>query len=215
MEQQLKQRFVSKQLQTKRLFKNPFIEKLSRTNALIPIGLFTATSLFFLLYSFLMVEISALSTLGLFLLGLLSFSLIEYLMHRFLYHFKEYPENTYNWQYTIHGIHHDFPKDKDRLAMPPLVAIIIATMFFYLFKFFMQDYGFAFFSGFVIGYAAYLFVHYSVHAYKPPKNFLGYLWKHHNLHHYKDHSKAFGVSSPLWDLVFGTMPDSTIKSNKS
>ncbi|MGB3618930.1 MAG: sterol desaturase family protein, partial [Catalinimonas sp.] len=32
------------------------------------------------------------------------------------------------------------------------------------------------------------------------------LWVHHSIHHFKDDERAFGVSSPLWDWVFGTMP---------
>jgi len=28
----------------------------------------------------------------------------------------------------------------------------------------------------------------------------------HAIHHYKYPEKAFGVSSPLWDFVFGTLP---------
>jgi sterol desaturase/sphingolipid hydroxylase (fatty acid hydroxylase superfamily) len=29
----------------------------------------------------------------------------------------------------------------------------------------------------------------------------------HMHHHFKTPNKRFGVSSPLWDYVFGTMPD--------
>jgi len=30
--------------------------------------------------------------------------------------------------------------------------------------------------------------------------------RHHMLHHAKTPDRRFGVSSPLWDLVFGTEP---------
>jgi hypothetical protein len=30
--------------------------------------------------------------------------------------------------------------------------------------------------------------------------------RHHMLHHHMDHDGGFGVSSPIWDVVFGTMP---------
>jgi sterol desaturase/sphingolipid hydroxylase (fatty acid hydroxylase superfamily) len=33
------------------------------------------------------------------------------------------------------------------------------------------------------------------------------LWRNHHLHHYKDDHKGFGVSSTIWDRVFGTMFD--------
>ncbi len=35
---------------------------------------------------------------------------------------------------------------------------------------------------------------------------LGQWLKHHHvLHHYQDFTKRFGVSTPLWDYVFGTI----------
>ena len=70
----------------------------------------------------------------------------------------------------------------------------------------MGNYAFAFFPGFVVGYLGYVFTHFAIHKFRKPKNFLGYVWDHHNLHHFKHDDKAFGVSSPLWDYVFGTMP---------
>ena len=52
----------------------------------------------------------------------------------------------------------------------------------------------------------YLAIHYIVHAYQPPKNVLKALWINHGIHHYKDDEHAYGVSSPLWDILLGTMP---------
>jgi sterol desaturase/sphingolipid hydroxylase (fatty acid hydroxylase superfamily) len=109
-------------------------------------------------------------------------------------------------QYKIHGIHHEFPKDKDRLAMPPLLSVTIATVLLLLLRLIMGDLVFAFLPGFLVGYSSYLAVHYMVHAFQPPKNFLKMLWVHHSVHHYKEGEKAFGVSSPLWDHVFRSMP---------
>jgi sterol desaturase/sphingolipid hydroxylase (fatty acid hydroxylase superfamily) len=103
-------------------------------------------------------------------------------------------------------VHHEFPKDKDRLAMPPLLSITIATILLLFFRLIMGDFVFAFLPGFLVGYASYLGVHYMVHAFPPPKNFLKTLWIHHGIHHYKEGEKAFGVSSPLWDKIFKTMP---------
>jgi sterol desaturase/sphingolipid hydroxylase (fatty acid hydroxylase superfamily) len=103
-------------------------------------------------------------------------------------------------------VHHEYPKDKGRLAMPPLVSVALALGLLYGFYQLIGEYTYAFLPGFIMGYAAYLFVHFAVHAYQPPKNFLKILWVNHGIHHYKDNNKAFGVSSPLWDIVFGTMP---------
>jgi sterol desaturase/sphingolipid hydroxylase (fatty acid hydroxylase superfamily) len=38
------------------------------------------------------------------------------------------------------------------------------------------------------------------------KSRLAQMVKHHHiLHHFQDPAKRYGVSSPLWDYVFGTM----------
>ena len=50
-------------------------------------------------------------------------------------------------------------------------------------------------------------MHYAQHRirkpiYKPWQK----LWVHHSYHHYKDPYTAYGVSTRLWDYIFGTMP---------
>lgn len=70
----------------------------------------------------------------------------------------------------------------------------------------MGELSWYFLPGFLVGYASYLGVHYIVHAFQPPKNFLKVLWVNHAIHHYKDPDVAFGVSTPIWDYVFGTAP---------
>ena len=71
-----------------------------------------------------------------------------------------------------------------------------------------RNYAFAFFPGFLLGYVAYISIHYMQHLFKPPAfPPLNRLWKWHALHHYKyPLTKAFGVSTSLWDVVFGTQP---------
>lgn len=191
---------------TKKLSDNAFIERITRTHISIPITLFLIYSSGLLYYSAENTNLSIPTTIALFLVGLLAFSLVEYLMHRYLFHMEVYTEARKKMQYIMHGVHHEFPKDKDRLAMPPLASLTIATTLLFLLRFIMQDYVFAFLPGFLCGYAGYLFVHYIVHAFQPPKNFFKRLWVHHGIHHYKDNEKAFGVSSPLWDYIFRTMP---------
>ena len=46
-----------------------------------------------------------------------------------------------------------------------------------------------------------------IHVYQPPKNFFKTLWVNHGIHHYKNADVVFGVSSPLWDYVYGTMKE--------
>jgi sterol desaturase/sphingolipid hydroxylase (fatty acid hydroxylase superfamily) len=75
----------------------------------------------------------------------------------------------------------------------------------------LGDYVFSFFSGFMIGYLTYAMIHYSMHAFRPPKGYFKWLWEYHNIHHFKHPDKAYGVSSPLWDHIFGTCPPEKTK----
>lgn len=188
------------------MFQNPVLERLSRTHIAIPITLFIVYGGALLYWSVTNTSLSAIVTISMFFAGLLTFTFVEYLAHRYIFHMSTYTTLRKKLQYAFHGVHHEYPKDKDRLAMPPLMSLTIATILLFLFRLIMGDYAFSFLPGFLVGYAGYLFVHYIVHAYQPPKNIFRTLWVHHGIHHYKDNERAFGVSSPLWDYVFRTMP---------
>lgn len=191
---------------SKRIFDNSLLENLSRTHISIPILIFISIACGLLYYAIIYTNLSLKFIPFLFLSGWLFFTLIEYVAHRFLFHM--YTSNGWEKkiQYGMHGIHHEYPKDKDRLAMPPPMSLIIAGIFYIIFYALLDTQVFGFLPGLLTGYAAYLFVHFIVHAYPPPKNFFKLLWINHSIHHYKDDDVAFGVSSPLWDYVFETMP---------
>jgi sterol desaturase/sphingolipid hydroxylase (fatty acid hydroxylase superfamily) len=191
---------------TKILFNNRVLERLSRTNTAIPVSIFLSFAAFLMVWGFIHSQYSALVQIAAFVIGLLLFSFIEYLVHRYLFHMVTNTSLREKIQYLFHGVHHEFPKDTSRLAMPPVVSVVIVTLLYFLFKAAMGDYTYGFLPGFISGYSLYLIVHYVVHAYQPPKNFLKGLWINHGIHHYKDHERAFGVSSPLWDYVFRTTP---------
>ena len=199
--------FAPRNKGTKRLFQNPILEKLTRTHIVVPIIIFAIYSCGLLVWSVVNTSLSAIQTIGLFFLGLIAFTWVEYMVHRYVFHMKTYTAVRAKLQYTIHGVHHEYPKDKDRLAMPPLLSVTIATVLLLLFRLVMGDFAFAFLPGFIVGYAAYLAIHYMVHAFAPPKNFLKLLWINHGIHHYKDGDLIYGVSSPLWDYIYGTMKE--------
>jgi 4-hydroxysphinganine ceramide fatty acyl 2-hydroxylase len=191
---------------TKNMFDNPLLEKLSRTNAAVPITMYYVIPLVLLAYGSSYTPVPLLKLLLLFVAGAFFFTFLEYILHRYVFHMSTETELRKKIQYNIHGLHHDYPKDKDRLAMPPLASIVLALVLYGLFYLIMGDNAYGFLAGVMVGYSTYLLVHYVVHAYPPPKNFLKELWVNHAVHHYKEGEHAFGVSSPLWDYVFGTMP---------
>ncbi len=198
---------------TTALFKHPVLEKLARTHISVPLIIYFVGSAVLMYLSFSRGYTTAIQGVGVFAIGFFVWTFVEYIMHRHVFHMLPTNKIKEKVQYTFHGVHHEYPRDKTRLAMPPAASLIILTALFFAFKFFMGNYVYTFLPGFVMGYSAYLGVHYVIHAFPPPKNFLHVLWINHSIHHYKDDSVAFGVSSPLWDVIIGTMPRKTYKRN--
>src|SRR5690554_4147109 len=118
---------------TKKVFDNPILERLSRTHSSVPITIFLSSSLALLIYALAFTNLSIALITTLYVGGLLTFSFMEYAAHRYLFHLKPDKKWKKTIQYHMHGIHHEFPKDKDRLAMPPLFSIILAVTLFALF----------------------------------------------------------------------------------
>ena len=189
-----------------KVFNNAILERLSRTNSFAAISVYLVVSACMAWYGFANLGKSTSSSILFIVLGLVVFTLVEYVVHRFLYHSGEDYKDEVNWQYKVHGVHHIFPKDKDLLAMPIPLALFLSVILILFFYLIMGSNVFFFYPGFLSGYAIYLYIHYIVHAYKPPKNAFRFLWRHHLIHHYSDEDRAFGVTSPFWDYIFGTMP---------
>jgi 4-hydroxysphinganine ceramide fatty acyl 2-hydroxylase len=194
----------------KRVFKYRHLEFFTKTHSFIPVSIFIISSIGLIFWGVVEEAIEAKSMVLSFLVGLLVFTWIEYIVHRYVFHMKISTKMRKRIQYLFHGVHHEFPKDKDRLAMPPLASITLAVLVFLIFELLFGDWAWGFGAGFFTGYAGYLFVHYIVHAWRMPKNSLKVLWINHNIHHYQDENVAFGVSSPLWDIIYRTMPKKLI-----
>lgn len=194
-----------------RIFSSSLLELLTRAYPLVSVGVYL-TIIAGLLYVGIQrgVVDSFLIGAGIFVGSFFFWTLFEYLFHRFINHLDSFfpdSEAIRKFDYAIHGVHHEFPRDTDRLIMPPVPGTIIITILFGLFWIPLRETIFIFMPGFLLGYLTYAFIHYATHAWKPPKaKWLKVLWKHHAIHHYKHPDKAFGVSTPLWDYVFNTMP---------
>jgi dihydroceramide fatty acyl 2-hydroxylase len=139
--------------------------------------------------------------------GIGIWTLAEYWLHRLVFHWE--PDNSFGRRlhFIIHGIHHDHPNDKLRLVMPPSVAIPLAALFFLAFwLIFGSPAAFPIFGGFMFGYLLYDYTHYYVHHFVPRSELGKRLREQHMRHHFQDHRYGYGVSSPLWDVIFGTLP---------
>jgi sterol desaturase/sphingolipid hydroxylase (fatty acid hydroxylase superfamily) len=183
------------------MFKNDFLENLSKIHFSVPLFIYVPVVIFYTYKAFVN-NISFLAYIGYFILGALVWSATEYVLHRFIFHYMPKSDWGKRIHFIFHGVHHDYPRDSKRLVMVPSVSIPLAVAFYFLFSLFLKNQDlYAFFSGFVVGYLAYDMTHYAIHH----ANFKSPFWKkikqHHMLHHYDDPTKGYGVSSVLWDKI--------------
>jgi sterol desaturase/sphingolipid hydroxylase (fatty acid hydroxylase superfamily) len=198
---------MSAQDQTK-MFKNPILELLSKSNPpmMICFHLILTGSFFYIGIRKNIFKSEPLIILGFFALGLITWTLTEYLMHRYVFHFEKENKLIKAFHYAMHGHHHENPKDREHMFMPPLPSFIFVMIFFGLFYILIGQSAFYFLPGFEIGYLIYSLIHFYVHNHVASKGIMKNLWMHHAKHHYQTPEKAFGVSSTFWDWVFNTMP---------
>jgi dihydroceramide fatty acyl 2-hydroxylase len=147
-----------------------------------------------------------------FFLGIFLWTLIEYTLHRFVFHFPARGKLQERIIFLFHGIHHAQPQCKTRLVMPPAVSIPLAFVFYGLFYFVFAIWlgvpwwVHPLFSGIILGYVIYDMIHYATHHLPMHSGYAKFLKRYHMQHHYKTPNQRYGVSSPLWDLIFRTMP---------
>ena len=187
------------------MFKSDFLESLSKVHFLVPVFIFVPVIIYFIYEAF-QNNLGIVTFTEMFITGLIVWTLVEYVMHRFLFHYmpadKPWAQRLH---FIFHGVHHDYPSDAKRLVLPPSVSIPLALAFYFMFNAILPvNYIYGFFPAFLIGYLFYDESHYAIHHF----NFKGKIWKkikqHHMLHHYSDPAKGYGVSSPLWDKIFGS-----------
>lgn len=160
--------------------------------------------------------VSSLVTAVLVFVGAMIFwTFFEYVFHRYINHLDDYFPNS-EWAakiaYTLHGIHHEFPRDEERLIMPPVPGILLIGLLYLIFEALMGPWVYVFMPGFImVGYLLYTYIHYSTHQSDVPR-FLKFQYRHHSLHHYKYPHQAFGVSTTIWDRIFKTMPPENKKN---
>jgi dihydroceramide fatty acyl 2-hydroxylase len=136
--------------------------------------------------------------------GLLIWTLVEYVMHRFSFHHAPASRLEVAIAYLVHGVHHAYPDDSRRWMMPLIVTLPITAALTAVAHAAAGVSALPVVAGFVHGYLVYDTVHHAIHRGGSRSPVLRWLRKHHMQHHYATPDKRFGVSSPLWDVIFRT-----------
>jgi sterol desaturase/sphingolipid hydroxylase (fatty acid hydroxylase superfamily) len=191
--------------QSIRLFENDFLERLTHVHPIVPLLFWAPVVIWLLWRSFAMHQLPLLPVLGIAVLALVTWTLTEYSLHRFVFHYPARSRLGKWFVYLFHGNHHDDPQDKTRLVMPPAGAIPIMAALFFLFGLVIPAPWIEPFAAFfIVGYLIYDYIHYATHHFPMKNPVAKYLRRHHLKHHYSGEGGRYGVSSPLWDFVFGT-----------
>jgi len=190
-----------------RIFENSFLEFFSRSHPVTPGVWFGPVIVASWLISPGKVGIGA--TSALFFGGVLFFTLFEYGLHRVVFHgLMRLAAHDDRYRFTAfmaHGYHHDFPNDRSRLVMPPMISWPLAVMFAALYYAMLgPNLYLPLLAGTMAGYIAYDWVHYYTHHFHPKWRLGKWVRAYHLRHHFQDGDNFYGISSPLWDLVFGT-----------
>jgi len=198
-----------------RLFKSDFLEWFTHINPVVVLVVFLPIIGFFLWRSARANQgVGWWNVLISFAIGLLFWPLVEYLLHRFVFHFSPNnpSERLKRVLFLMHGVHHAQPREKSRLVMPPVVSIPLAVIFYGFFLgvvgglLKLPNYVDGIFAGFMLGYVIYDMTHYALHHFSFKGEYFVKLRRHHMAHHFKTHNMRFGVSTWIWDDVFGTNP---------
>ena len=183
-------------------FEHPILERLSRAHPVVPILLWGPMAA--LLFGFGASAYGVQAAAAFAWLGALTWTLVEYMLHRWVFHFVPKRLTWRRRWYPVHMRHHDV-QEWDRLVAPPLMAVPLFFVFLTAFRLLLGAPAmYAPFSGFIMGYLAYDYIHVFAHVARPHTHLGQGLRRRHLQHHFKHTTRWYGVSSPLWDFVFRT-----------
>ncbi len=197
--------------QSPRMFENPIIDWFSRTHFSVVPLLYVPASLALLWHS-IQVGVGVGLTLILASAGFCAWTLAEYWLHRLFFHWIPKARWGERMHFLAHGVHHQWPHDELRLVMPPAVSIALFVTFLTLYVALLGQQGWAVHGGYVAGYVYYDLMHFYLHHGRPRSARLKQLRRHHLVHHFKTPNQRFGVSTRLWDIVFGTTGEGSAPS---
>jgi sterol desaturase/sphingolipid hydroxylase (fatty acid hydroxylase superfamily) len=150
------------------------------------------------LASVILIDLAGVGRLYLVLAGLAGWTLLEYLVHRFVLH-RYSPVGR-----RLHQLHHDHPNDPnaERSSLStPLIALPFGVL---LIGAAGAEDGAAIFAGLLLGYLAFIAVHYAVHRWPIGPNCWLYPAKLRHLNHHRFENGNYGVTTNFWDVVFRT-----------
>ena len=140
------------------------------------------------------------------ILGFLSWGVVEYVLHRFIFHVQASSTFALSFMNAAHLSHHESPRATDHLFASLQVSVPVALGYWLVAWAVLGTWRAASYLliGLIVGYFCYEWLHFQAHHGTPRLSVFRYLKKYHLLHHYRTPDLRFGVTSPLFDRLFGT-----------
>ena len=133
-------------------------------------------------------------------LGILTWSLAEYFIHRFLGHVTT--KNFFGVEHTAHHSRGNYFAPWWKKAVT--AVLVVAAMGPVAVLLTSWASGLAYTFGFVGFYLSYEVLHRLEHVWRGVGPYARWARRHHFHHHFHNPKMNHGVTSPIWDLVFGT-----------
>ena len=134
------------------------------------------------------------------LLGFLFWGLLEYAIHGLLSH------RWTTFATPLHWGHHREPR---AVFTSPIAVLPSAALLYGLLALLLgASHGSAFFAGTLAGFVRYEHMHWRFHFRSPRNDRERLLREHHLAHHFRNPRAYHGVTTRLWDRIFGTLPAS-------
>jgi sterol desaturase/sphingolipid hydroxylase (fatty acid hydroxylase superfamily) len=130
-------------------------------------------------------------------LGFAAWTFLEYLVHRIVFHLHFFGRR-------LHQFHHDNPSDPDAERSSLSTPLLALPVGFLLIVSAGLEAGSAVFAGLLLGYLAFIVIHYAVHRWPIEPGSLLYSAKMRHLTHHHVETCNFGVTTDFWDIVFRT-----------
>jgi sterol desaturase/sphingolipid hydroxylase (fatty acid hydroxylase superfamily) len=148
-----------------RLFRNNLLEALTHVHPVVPLLFWSPVVVWLLWRTLAGGEVRGGELALTALAGVTVWTLSEYLLHRFVFHFNATGKVGKYLVFMFHGVHHDAPRDKSRLVMPPAGAVIVMFFLWQLFGLIVPaPWLEPFLAFFIVGYLCYDYIHYGTHT---------------------------------------------------
>lgn len=133
--------------------------------------------------------------------GALAWTFLEYVIHRWLGHDGRFRGNPFGVEHVRHHAEGNyFAPTAKKLMVAAVVAVVLGLPAALL----GGEVGVAGLAGLLVAYGGYEVFHRREHTHPGIGRYGRWARAHHFHHHFVDPRTNHGVTTPLWDLVFGT-----------